>query len=345
LSWIALFAIFSSFTALSRYTATFYLIVMAVPLFAWFLFKHWRQSRSLSNAIVKPLLLAAVFASPGIWFLVKNFAQTREYYSKFGYAFNAPLEKSLFWTLTAIQNYIGTPICVALLAVLLLSIFAVCTRKEWRAHVESFLCACWCPLSVLIFLVLIVKATDGVHPTLYMVPALFICAFYAVTWNLKQGRALIASILLLLTAFAAGSNAYNLNAKMAGTPAPQAYFTKLSQLSIAKYLAHAKARTFAEFDDENPILTLEAFYMDHSYPFQPNGYFTEHEFYWKGLYPHLSTADELADHVYKRMGLWIDVAIVPDNPGDVEKNPMISQNPFSLTVARTVAQRIKSDPA
>ncbi len=344
--WLVAFAIFATITSLSRYSATFYLVVLALPILVLALTQHFCIKRSFLRAVLVPVLTLSALLLPvaGV-FVISHYQANIHYYKTYGYAFNVTIIKSVAWTFYALVVSVSPLILTALFTLSCFSLLqAFLTEPKHRLNrILSFLASVWCPLSIAIFLCVIVRATDGIHPTLYIIPLLFLPAFCAFPAG-KVLRPIAQTILcttILCLAISVGTRADRVNYSIARRPTPFQIQQKRIDKRIAELLNASHACRYAIFNTESTMPTLEAFYAAHTYPIHPSKFFTVHEGYWKGWFPKASS-DEVAQAVCRHLPE-LDLAVVQKDPADVLRNPSVD-NDYSRKVATSVAEKLPLDP-
>jgi hypothetical protein len=342
LKWLVLFGAFASITAMSRFTAAFYLILFAVPLLAWQLLRNWRFQHSVTEAITEPLLAVASTSIVGLIFIFRFLAENADYYRTYGYAFDSSVSQSIHWTFFVIHQFMGTP-TLSLCCVLILSNAIWMVRgKSGKHSLELFLASTWFPLAISIFLCCIVRAVNGYQPVLYLVPALLIAAFATDSFVSTTRRATIAfSSVLLCLSLISGIQGYEAAYKHARHPAPDKVAQKQMDKTLATLIIDKRATSFVEFDQESITPALEAFFARGWYCASHSQYFTVHEAYWKGWYPGL-TPEEVAVAVYSDMPKNIRLVCVHNRVEDIARNPLLD-NGYSRIVSAYISERIRSD--
>jgi hypothetical protein len=342
LRWLALFGVFASITAMSRFSAAFYLILFAAPLLAWQVFRNWRLQHSVKDAIVKPLLVVACTGIPGLAFVIRFFAANAVYYRTYGYAFDSSVSQSVCWTIFAIHQFMGTPALSLCCILILFNSIWLFKGKTNKGSLELFLTSMWFPLAICIFLCCIVRAVNGYQPVLYLAPAFLIAAFATDSFVHTTRRATIAfSSVVFCLSLIAGVQDYDAAYKLARHPTPDNVVQKQMDLILAKLIIDKQATTFVEFDRESIMPALEAFFAHGWYCASQTKYFTVHEAYWKGYYPEL-TPEKVAAIVYSDMPRDIRLVCVHNRVEDIAKNPLLD-NVYSRNISAYVSERIRRD--
>lgn len=346
LRWLVTLSLFASLTCFARYSSSFYLILLAVPILILAVVKHWLASKSIKETVTKPFLVLMSTCLPVAIYVISHCQANAHYYSTYGYAFNVPLMRSIAWTVFAMVYALGPTILFLLAALTLLNLISIYAlqKAERLPALLNWCASVWCPASAFIFLCAIVHATDGIHPTLFLVPLLFIPAF-APYERVKALNCIAQTILvtiIVLVASTIGPKANRDNFRIACHPAKAQAQQKQVDRRIADLLRQIHANTFGVFLSESGAMpTLEAFYFDRSYPVHTYKIFTVHEMYWKAWFPG-KDSNWCARQIYHDIRS-LDLVAVHDNPADVLKNPRLD-NAYSRATAKYIAEKIKSDP-
>lgn len=345
--WLVALALFASLTSFARYSSSFYLILLAVPILILAMAKHWLVRKSIQKTIIQPILILTGTCIPVAIYIISHYQANVHYYSTYGYAFNVPIMRSVAWTVFAMAYALGPTMLLVLTTLTLLNLVTIggFQKNERLPALLNWCASVWCPTSAFIFLCFIVHATDGIHPTLFLVPLLFIPAF-APFERVKPmnniGQIILVTLIVLISS-TIGPKANRDNFRTACHPAKAQAQQKQVDIRLAGLLRQIHATTFGVFLSESGAMpTLEAFYCDRSYPVHTYKIFTVHEMYWKAWFPG-KDADWCARQIYHDIRS-LDLVAVHDNPADVLKNPRLD-NVYSRATAKYIAETIKSDPS
>ncbi len=334
--WLLALGAFASITALFRWSSGFYLLSflsLAVP--GVLLKVYWRQWGRLAAAVG----LSTLTALPGLAFTLYHWQSNTDYYKRFGFAFGAPISQSIYWTLKTIHELLGTVILAIVLLFIGANLVALVKRK---ADAMQVLLCQWLPVSIFLFVCLVVKAVDGIHPLVYFAPALFVAAFCCLG-PLGQNRMWWrgVSAALLITAVATSALAYDSKRKVAAHPPPALQIQQKCNMALSDLMVSTKASSFTEFDDETVFPHMEVFFNRGRYC----GWvamFSKHEMYMKEMAMHKGkTAQQMALGTYDKTLKEVDLVAVFTNPQDAFKK---FDNQYSATVSNYMAKTLPNNP-
>lgn len=338
--WMAAVGAFSSLTALFRWSATFYLLAflsVAVPI-ALISKPTGENIRRTANATACALLAAA----PGIAFGVKHFAANVGYYKQNGYAFGATLAQSLGWTGFALHEMIGPVLSVVFAFLCVCNAISLWRRSESVDEKRITAMALWYPISMVLFVCLVVKAVDGYHPLVYIAPALMVAAFSPLKSSPSVvGKRPFISIALLALSVALSAHSYGIYWRMANLLHAPARLDRQLDQKLAEEIALAGCDNFAQLDAERCMPLLELFYYKHK-RVRFEALFSIHESYLKSRYPNHTPAT-MGKVVYTKANATMPLLAVFAIPAEA-RTPGMFDNPHSAEVAFYISQRIKSDP-
>jgi hypothetical protein len=339
--WMLAFGAFASACALCRWSSSFYVLVFAVlaipALLAHDELRNWRSS-------ARAMGFALAGALPGLVFLLAFWQTSLWYYKTFGFAFGAPLSQSFIWTSKALNVMFGAPILAVV--VLLTTANLLCwLRRLTQSGKEASLSfiALWLPLSVLLFVCLIVKAVDGYHPLVYFAPALFVstfCPLGTITRHRIQWQA--AALALIVAGLAISIQSYEAARRLANSTQPQQAIKKASDTALANLIVSTRSRCFTQFDTETVTPQMEVFFFHGSFCDWVS-YFSIHESYLKFIYEGESP-ETMAESAYGKVKEKVELVAVFADPEQAAK-PGVFNNVYSATVSKAVAQRLPRDPA
>jgi hypothetical protein len=334
--WLMLFGCFFSITATARFSAAFYLLTFAGVVLLLYFVQQLKDAYRSKSSIAKSALLLALTTAPGLAFLLTNILGVSSYYSTYGYAFNSTVFQSLSWTWLAVRYYFGTAVIGSLLLIWIAGGFLALKEKRTRTY---FLLNAWLPISQIVFLCLIVKAVDGVHPVLYLVPALLVVASAGIKFDGTRAKK-IACIVLILIEVAFGVVNFQTNMHLAKSPPPDAIVNKISDRQIAKCIVDNKIKSFAQFDVETLNPVLEAFFASdwccHEQPF-----FSIHESYLKGANPGLSPV-QVAELIYRKTMSEAQMIAIHHDAANIKLSTAIN-NEYSRTLAAYMTQHVPNN--
>ena len=339
LVWLAAFGIFSSITMTCRWSAAFYLIFYSFPvaLSALYLYVRNRKKSALTPTLV---LLACI--SPGLIFVLCHWNENRYYYSTFGYALNATFWECLRSTANTIFSFVQMPTLVVLLSLIALNFLGWLMKRrrgQWIILLANF----WFPLSIMVFLCLVIKAASAPHATLYLVPALFISAFIT-NVPLWSKRIVLTPLIATIIAVAvcwSYCNYYKLWALISQHPPIAVKQDKLIDTTLSDYLAQNRRLVYSEYDDERVMATLDCFYKWGWYATPALKNYTVHESYYKGWYPN-ETPEQIAAQVYEDTARQVDVILIHQKTKELLNNPLID-NAYSRAVSVYMTNHIPKD--
>lgn len=334
--WLFALGSFASITALFRWSSGFYLLSflsLAVPIvFLRIYWKHWQQ---LAAAVG----LATTAALPGLLFTFYHWQANTDYYKRFGFAFGAPISQSVYWTMKTVHELLGTAILAIVLVFIGANLISLVKRKTDRMQI--LLCQ-WLPVSIFLFVCLVVKAVDGVHPLVYFAPALFVAAFCCLGplgSNRMWWRGV--STTMLATAVATSVFAYDTKRKVAAHPPAALQIQQKCNMALADLMVSTNASSFTEFDDETVFPHMEVFFNRGRYC----GWiamFSKHEMYMKEMAMHKGkTVHQMSSNTYERTLKEVDLVAVFTNPEDAFRT---FNNQYSATVSNYMAKTLPNNP-
>lgn len=336
--WMLAFGLFASLTALCRWSSGFYLLAflgLAAPLVL--LKAHWQRWGHLSAALGCALLTAL----PGITFTLYYWAYNTDYYKRFGFAFGAPISKSIIWTFATIYDIMG-PVIMGITALFICAnVVAACQGKSDKLQV--FLCT-WLPLSIFLFVTVVVKAVDGIHPLVYFAPTLFVAAFCPVSEiALHRARWRASCALLLVAAIGTAAYAYDSKRRMAAHPPPPLKIKQQCNLALADLIVSTNAHSFTEFDDETVFPHMEVFF-NHGRYCAWIAMFSTHEMYMKEMVMNKGkTPEQIAVLTYNKTKQEVELVAVFSDPRQAFK-PDVFDNRYTAIVSSYMSKTIQDHP-
>lgn len=333
--WMYAFGAFCSIAALCRWSAAFYVLTfaaLALPLVLFGRSHPWKRS-------LLDLACAVVTALPGLLFLFSSWKSNAWYYKTFGYAFGAPISQSLTWTSGALKEMIGMPI-IWVLALSTAVGAVLLTRTKFKAPLVLSL---WFPVSVLVFVCVVVKAVDGFHPLVYFAPALFVAGFCPLS-TIRSNPIwlrLAASLMIAIGLFSA-IDSYELYRRFAKSPSPERALQKRCDSALANLIVSSKAETATQFDTETCMPHLEAFFFNGT-SCASVALFSKHESYLKFIFKN-QTPEEMAASACRQVRSDLDLVAVFTDPAQALK-PGTFNNSYSATVSNRVSEYVSKDPA
>ncbi|MEP0783654.1 hypothetical protein NDI33_07900 [Trichocoleus sp. DQ-A1] len=350
LKWLVGFAVLASCATLSRYIAAAYAFVICVPVLAGYLIQRWRREGAPVKTILLPLCVIGI--TTGLlagYFLISHLKSNLEYYTVYGYALNRSLLASTTFVIHFLVDYLfGIPgtFILGTICLVNLVLFWQDISRRWKDLIISI----WYASSVILFLVLVLRAGEGGHSTMYAVPLIFFAVVSPVTisQNWSNHRVLVRlSAMLISVALLLGGRATLDNYSFATHPYPEAKELKALDVALAQELIRAGGSVVwsSYFDEYTYIPSMETFYRYGKLPLPANKLFTVHESYWSGFYPNLS-ANKLSERVYADTTQQVDIAVVFNDPGRAETNTwwQVKPSPKTRLVAKYVAEQIRNDP-
>lgn len=337
--WMFAFGTLASAAALSRFSSAFYVLAyasLAVPVAL--LHIDWRRTKWQSS-LAGPIC-ALLAAAPGLVFLFAFLEQNRNYYSTYGYAFGAPIMQSILWTGPALVRLMGLPILMTLGALTTLHLLMLLMKRvdDWRI---SFI-ALWLPISIFLFVCVVVKAVDGWHCLVYFIPASLVSAFvpfcnmrtHHIWWRLL---AVALGILAVSTTVVS----YKTFRRVSLHPPAHLALRRHADSTMLQYILSTRAPSFIQFDTESLMPQLEA-YLEHGFFSKwPSTMFSIHEAYMKNYFPNKSP-EQAARAAFNQMEKEVALVAVFAKPDDALK-PGVFDNPYSSTVARMVSEMVQKD--
>ncbi|HYV58379.1 MAG TPA: hypothetical protein VE911_12570 [Candidatus Nitrosopolaris sp.] len=368
--WLAAFAAFVSLATLSRYVAAAFALVAAGPVLAFHLARRWWRERHLRTAVFRPLIIVAgvvaVLAGPT---LVVHLRSNAYYYSRLAYGMGGNSIDTAHALLRVLEGYlldrslaVRSLQCAALAVAVGIHLVAFWWDAE-RAW-SCLLVSAWLAVGIPLFVVLVLATPADPSLALYVLPGVLGAMLMPITAGERAGR-LRGGPALLLAVLAAvvGGRAAVASWRWASDPLQDWRYNRewvtpsLPDIGDQKAFDVALADALSRqgdglvwspfFDETSHLQTLEAFFRSGTLilPAGPR-YFSIHEAYWRGFYPHLSP-QEVSDRVYAATCQWVDLAVVLDDPGRtrtvVSRVNVHVGNPFTRFVARDIAQRVAAD--
>ncbi|HEY9783925.1 MAG TPA: hypothetical protein V6D17_00895 [Candidatus Obscuribacterales bacterium] len=344
--WLAAFAVFVSCGTLSRYVAAAYAFVICAPLVLGCFVAKLRRGEGLLQSFVWPsVLIAALLAALTGRFLIAHYHSNFEFYSKQGYCLYKPILQSLAEDTNPINQFVGPTFWAVLSLVMLinLALFARSKKRNFWTVAES----CWLAASVLVFLVLILRAGDGGPQTFYAVPLIFFAMMCPAALHLQSiNRHFVTAMagLILLLAALLGVQSFSTFYAFAKNPSPYYVDRKKLDVTLADFLANSPKpvlwNTF--FDEHTWIPSMESFYRHGKLPLAAGQtFFTRHRLGWISMYPEL-TPHEVAERVYAGSCKWLDMAVVFADPNQAYEKDRFN-NDYSKVVSSYVSRRIADD--
>lgn len=336
--WMIAFGACASLTALCRWSAAFYALAffsLAVPV-AFF----GKPTRSNLKTGAIATACALLTAAPGIAFTLNYFSFNVGYYKTVGYAFGSTVAQSIQWTSFALREMISPTLLGVFGALFLINLWNL--RKSPAAAKRIAFISLWFPVSMLLFICLIVKAVDGYHPLVYIAPALMVAAFcplQRIPQRFLDGN--IAAWCLLTISLATTLHSYQIHLNMAEKLHAGARLDRILDKQIADEIAATGCKRYAQFDAERVQPSMELyFYRNIRCDFHP--FFSIHEQYMKDMYRNQSP-EEMGKTVYAKAKTAEELVVVFANPDDARK-PGVFDNKYSIEVARYVSALVQQDP-
>ncbi len=334
--WLLGTGAFFSATALARFSSAFYLLsflAAALPLTLLSVFGLDGKK------LLKALFVMFAGALPGLVFVLAFYELNRTYYQTYGFAFGAPLSQSIEWTMQAIVRIMGVPVLTLLLTLMVVNV--VQTKNKEQLKLQSI--ALWLPMSLALFVCLVVRAVSGTHPLVYFGPALIVAAMIPIDfrhWNQKVVNALSALLLICSTFLIAA--AYDVSRKFANAAPPAARLAKRCDESLANLIVSSGAKSFLQFNDETVNPHLESFFKTgrscSAFPI-----FSRYDAYLEGMYPGQDRA-AMIESIYKKTKKHVQLVAVFAKPEDATK-PGAFPSRLSAAIAQAVSAKVAADPS
>lgn len=343
--WLAAFAVFASFAALSRYVAAGYLLVMAGPVLAEILWRRRREAGRLFQAVVKPLLLtASLVAVLAGYYLLAHFRDTMDFYAAYGYNLDSGLASSARAAWRFFTSYLGCKLLLFLLALLLANL--LCGKGGGR-NWSRLAALCWMTLAHPLFLILVLGMASHAQAAVYTLCPMFLLVL--APWperkrlTSKTIMAFAAAGILLVSAYQ-GLASVRANLAQAQTAAAMARRQKAMDQRLGKLLALQGDRLvwLALFDEYSWPPTMEAFFNHGKLPL-PAGqdyFFSVHGSVWRGNFPGLSD-QEICRQVSRNIHKYVDLVVVFHDPAQARRK---LKNRTSAAVAQFMARTMQADP-
>ncbi len=342
--WLAAFAVFASFAALSRYVAAGYLLVMAGPVLAELLWRR-RDADGIFQAVVKPLLLVASLV--GIlagYYLLVHFRNTMDFYAVYGYNLHSGVANSAWAVWRFFTSYLGYKLILFILVLLLLNL--LCGRVGGRNRFRP-VSLCWMALAHPLFLILVLGMGSHAQAAIYTLCPMFLLAL--APWpertrlTSKNIMAFAAAGIFLVSVYqgVASARANLAQARMATAMARR---QKAMDQRLGKLLALQGDHLvwLALFDEYSWPPTLEAFFNHGKLPL-PAGqdyFFSVHGSVWRGNFPGLSD-QEICRQVSQNIHKYVDLVVVFHDPTQAQEK---LKNRISVAVAQFMARTMQTDP-
>ncbi|MEP0752689.1 hypothetical protein NDA03_10745 [Trichocoleus sp. Lan] len=350
LKWLVGFAVLASCAVLSRYIAAAYAFVICVPVLGGYLIQRWWREGAPVKTILLPLSVISV--TTGVlagYFLIFHLKSNLQYYTVYGYALNQSLLGSITFVIHFLVGYFfGIPGIFILSAICLVNL--VLFWKDVSQNWKDLIISVWYASAVILFLVLVLRAGEGGHATMYAVPLVFFAVVSPVTisqnWSSHKVLVRLSAILIAVALLLGGRAALD-NYSLATHPSPEAKEQKALDVALAQELIRAGGSVVfcSYFDEYTVIPVMETFYRYGKLPLAAKKLFTVHESYWSGFYPNLS-ANALTEIVYANTTKEVDIAVVFNDPVRADTNTKWQGKPSPKTrlVAKYVAEQIRNDP-
>jgi hypothetical protein len=349
LRWLIGFAVLASLAALSRYVAGIYAFIICAPVLAYYLIERWRQEGEIVKTILMPIgVICLVIGILSGYFLFAHLENNIQFYSIYGYALGQSVKSSAVSVAHSLMSFVSLPGAITLVTIVLLYLLLLwknLNKKKWA----NLVVLSWFALSVIVYLVLVLRQVGHPQAHLYALPLLFLLAVspMPVLFNeqrTSQRRFTILGSVVTIMALLLGTKGIVSNYDLALHPLPEAREQKNLDNTLAQGLSlHGSRKVWNTYFDEYAwIPTMEAFYRLGEFPL-PAGqdyFFSIHESVFKGNYPNL-TPDEVSKVIYENTCSWVETAVVFDDPSMAEAQ---FNNEYSRAVARYVAQTVRDDP-
>lgn len=343
-SWFFAFGLFASLTALCRWSAAFYFLafaIVALPAAVWAVRKELRKNQL-------GYLISLASCLPGIIFTLYFLERNIVYYKTYGYGLSDSIFYSLKWLCKALILILGIPLLSFLLMLSGRNLVRLLRSAEWLGRditdrVYTFI-ALWFPVSIGLFLCLIVKSGQPTHSKVYFLPALLVAALCPIKGTERHWR---RWQLLFVAAAAVGVlySAYRVSESRQGAVNSTTFeqLQKQSDVALCELIAKSKARSFAQFDFEHIGPQLELFFKYGTICKAPGNLFSIHESYLTGFFGKQTTPDQMADLVFERVRSELDLVAVFTTPSDALKAGVFD-NPYTATISKNVSERVQKDP-
>lgn len=343
--WLGAFGILASVTALFRYTAGFYMLSFAMVALPVALLPLFREPATRCVALRSggAVLLGAL---PGLGFLIAFFGANRDHYAACGYAFGASVTQSLLWTASAVTHMLSAPLLILLLLLTAIGVWTAAAKKSAAGGGDralALICA-WLPLSIMLFVCLIVRAVDGYHPLVYFAPALVVAAFSLLQRPQQKAfspglQAVPAVLIALAAATAAGS--FRSALTVAENPGPFDQLHRQAEKTIVDCIVKTQAPSFVQFNEESLMPQVEAYLNFGHYCRWPTKLFSEHESYLKNFYPD-QTPQQQAQTIYPLLKQQAALVAVFEDPTQPLRARCFD-NQSSTVVASVISDMVAKD--
>ena len=339
LSWLALFGCLATCAVTARWAAAPYLALYSGPVLLMSVLKCGR----VQGLALKALLTVAASSGLGVIFVIRYLIPNLSNYQAVGYALNADVASCVSSTWFAL-NYYVQPILLILLTLLIGSNLFWTLRTFHNNDRLSMLAAnIWLPCSISIFICFIARSANVVHPTLYLVPALYVSAFATDSFLVGRPKASlsIAIALLVVSVFVFGRS-FTTFVEQSSHPNQEQAKTKQVDQQFADYLAQRKLKTYAEFDNERVMAGIDSFYKWGWFPHAADRIFTIHDAYWKYWYPN-ATGSVIGTVVYSEARRKVELILVHENLADIDKNIFLKES-ISRDVSTYMTKSVSQSP-
>jgi hypothetical protein len=336
LIWMLSFGALASAAALCRWSSAFYLAAFALPAVPLVLVKTCGKDW---KGLMAALSCALITGFPGVAFVLNFWQVNMDYYRDFGFALNAPVSESASWILGVIQEMLGWPLLCLLSGLTLVGLLSL--KRKIQTQATLVVICLWLPVSMFMFLCLIAKTAGGIHPFVYFVPALFVCAYCTLGHKMvNRMRWHIASTLLIVVAAGCTVHSYEFNRRLSNHAPPVFKAEKDCDVALAKLIISSEAASFAQFNAETVRPHLEVIFH-HKKTVGWLVLFSMHEVYLKGRHPG-QTPQQIAVSIYAKTKQTAALVAVFADPEQAVK-PGVFNNSYSSTVAKHVSYSVAHD--
>lgn len=281
---LILFAIFVSFSILSRYIFCVYAFWIVGPLFTYLIILKWRKNKFFKKDILIPVftILFVMFLIAGPY-LILNFKYQTERYLSVGYALNNPWKDAVYSYFWFLRDVIGLKQIFLYLTSVLFFTFVLIKRLKFLIYELIF--SIWLIISSPIFIIFVLKAYNAYHTNLIFIP-LLISSIFVLLSNFRISKIKIFSTFILSLIIMSYTFVNNINEiKEKGFNNNKLFYSEL----ISKIDTNNKSASFGNaVFPFCKMVTLEYFYKNSKQPkITLNDIYDFKDIYYKANYPNL----------------------------------------------------------
>jgi hypothetical protein len=354
LGWLAGFALFAGCSLLSRFVAGVYLFVQAAPLVVFYLLERWKETKRFATVLRPVLVIGGVLCLLTGWYIWHQTPSQLFYYLNYGYGNADPVTSCQRAWVTAL-SFLGRNFAIVCSAMFLFQM-VIGAPARWRSAAELL----WPAVAVGLFLGLSGQIGTSPQAMQYSCPLLLFALLSPIDWrgapeigHSRPMRLLFTAVApLILVIVAVTSLNQSLHDSLWRPPKPSAVERDRKALNdrlTNEIMQHFPDKVIGAYFDQFDEYAFVTAFEKYGRPprLLSHRAFDIRAEYLNADFPHKSPA-QLADMARREATEKCDIVLVFNDPAAAFKPAPFPYgtclNPYSETIASTLAKHVQSDP-